>query len=110
MGLDNRPANRQPHPHAERFGRKQWIEYPINSARLDTLPRVFHRHHHTAGVVDFRPYAKYPLPILSDHGIDRVRDQIHQHLVQLNLVAFYQRQRFVAVGLNGYPMRLQVVV
>src|SRR6516225_8854607 len=55
MGVNDRPANRQPHPHAVRFGRKQWIEYPINGARLNTLPRVLHGHHHTAGVVDFRP-------------------------------------------------------
>jgi hypothetical protein len=55
MGLDDRPANRQPHPHAVRFGRKQWIEYPIDGARLDTLPRVLHRHHHAAEVVNFRP-------------------------------------------------------
>src|SRR5262249_23217146 len=40
MGVNDRPANRQPHPHAVRFGRKQWIEYPINGARLNTLPRV----------------------------------------------------------------------
>src|SRR5262249_16312939 len=55
MGVNDRPANRQPHPHAVRFGRKQWIEHPINGARLNTLPRVLHGHHHTAGVVDFRP-------------------------------------------------------
>jgi trehalose-6-phosphate synthase len=63
MGLNNRPADRQPQSHAVRFGRKQWGEYPIGGARLDTLPRVFHRYHHTSGVVDFTPYAKYPLPI-----------------------------------------------
>jgi hypothetical protein len=55
MGLYDRPANRQPHPHPVHLGRKLRFEYQIDSARLDALPHDFNRHHQTAGVADFRP-------------------------------------------------------
>src|SRR5262245_63552444 len=35
MGVNDRQANRQHHPHAVRYGRKQWIVYTINVAVLD---------------------------------------------------------------------------
>jgi len=45
-----------PIPMPMRFGRKQWIEYPINGRSAQTpFPVSPHRHHHTAGVLDFRP-------------------------------------------------------
>ena len=77
MRLDNRPADRQPHTHAARFRREHWVEYPLDGARLEALPRVFHRDHHTSRVMDLGPYGQHPLPIRRGHGIDRVRDQIH---------------------------------
>ena len=59
--------------------------------------------------MDFRPYGQHPLPIRRGQGIDRVRDQIHQHLLDLNLFAPYPRQPSIRTGLKGDPMGLQSV-
>ena len=56
MRFDNRPADRQPHAHAVGFGRERRAEYPVHGAGFEALPGVFHGHHHTSGVMHFRPY------------------------------------------------------
>ena len=42
MGLDDRAANRQAHPHAAGFRREQWIEYPLDILRTDSCPAIGH--------------------------------------------------------------------
>ncbi len=59
--------------------------------------------------MDFKTLWIGPAPILRGHGVNCVRNQIHQHLLELNLFASYPRQPFVNVGLNGDPMSPQLV-
>src|ERR1700751_2371086 len=59
--------------------------------------------------MDFGPYGEHPLSIFRGHGFDRVRHQIHEHLLKLDLFASYPWQPFVKIGSNDNPMCLQSV-
>src|SRR6266436_6038061 len=91
MGLNDRTGDRQTHPHAARFCREQWIEYPLELLRADSCPGIRHRYDYGAAVVDLGPHAQEPRPILGRHRIDRVRDQIQKHLLQLDSISSYLR-------------------
>ena len=109
MGLDDRTADRQPHPHAARFCREQWIEYPLEFLRADSCSGVRHRYDDAPAVVDLGPHAQDPRPILGRHRIDRVRDQVQKHLLQLNLIASHLRYPCIRLGLDQYSVPLQIV-
>src|ERR1700704_3594475 len=90
MCLDNRAANRQAHPHAMRFCGEERIEYPVDVFRLDSLSSVLHRKHYVARVVNLGFHAQHPRPILSRHRINRIRNQVQEHLLHLNSIPFHR--------------------
>jgi len=53
-------------------------------------------------------HAQDPRPILGRHGIDRVRDQVQKHLLQLDSISSYLRYLCIRLGLDQYPMPLQI--
>src|SRR5215469_8533922 len=50
MGVDDRPADRQPHPHAAGFRGVECLENALEMRRIDTRPGIAHCHE-DAGVV-----------------------------------------------------------
>src|SRR5262250_2317544 len=44
MGVDDRPADRQPHPHAAGFRRVECLENALQMRRVDTRPGIAHCH------------------------------------------------------------------
>ena len=87
MGFNDRTADRQTHSHAVRFRSEQWIEYPLEFLRANSCSGVRHRNDDATGVVDLGPNAQDPRPILGRHRIDRVRDQVQKHLLQLDSIS-----------------------
>src|SRR5262245_14374484 len=108
VGLDDRTADRQTHPHATRFCREEWIEYPLEILRGDSSSGVRHRYDNAAAVVDLGFHAQDPRFILGRHRIDGVRDQVEEHLSQLDSISYYLRQQFIRLGSDQYPVLLQV--
>src|ERR1700716_2431975 len=108
MGLNDRTADRQTHPHTARFCSEQWIEYPLVLLRVDSCSGVRHRYNYAHAVADLGPYAQDPRPILGRHRIDRVRDQIQKHLLQLDPISSYLRYLCIRLGLYQYPVPLQI--
>jgi len=51
VGLDDRTADRQPHPHAIGFGREERVEYPIDILRTDSCTGVRNRDHYAVTLV-----------------------------------------------------------
>ena len=46
MGLDDRAANRQSHPHAIRFRGEERVENPIDMLRAESCPAIGNRIHY----------------------------------------------------------------
>src|SRR3977135_4224734 len=109
MGLNDRTADRQTHPHTARFCSEQWIEYPLELLRADSCSGVRTGHDYAPAVVDLGPHPQDPRPILRRHGVDRVRDQIQQHLLQLDSISSYLRYLRIRLGFEQYPVPLQIV-
>src|SRR5258705_5131920 len=51
MGVDDRPANRQPHPHAAGLRGVKCIEHPLEMQRVDARPGIVHCHKDTCVVL-----------------------------------------------------------
>src|SRR6267378_7016460 len=58
--------------------------------------------------MDRGPHAQGPRPILGRHRIDRVGDQVQKHLLQLDSISSYLRQLCTRLGLDQYPVLLQI--
>src|SRR6266481_3096509 len=57
MGLNDRTADRQTHPHSARFCREQWIEYPLELLRANSCSGVRHRYDYARAVADIGLHA-----------------------------------------------------
>src|ERR1700732_562094 len=108
MGLNDRTADRQTHSHPARFCREQGIEYPLELLRADSCSGVRHRYDYAPAALDLGPHAQDPRPILGRHRIDRVRDQVQKHLLQLDSISSYLRYLCIRLGLDQYPVPLQI--
>jgi hypothetical protein len=108
VGLDNRTANRQAHPHTARFCREERLEYALAISQADSCSRVSNRYHYANVVLNFGCDAQNPRLIHGRHRIDGVCDQVQKHLLQLNSISYYVRQLFVRLGLDEYPMILKI--
>src|SRR6266478_7776455 len=108
MGLNDRTADRQAHPHTARFCSEQWIEYPLELLRADSCSGVRHRYDYAPAVADLGPHAQDPRPILGRHRIDGVRDQVQKHLLQLDSISSYLRGLCIRLDLDRYPVPLQI--
>src|SRR4051812_8321197 len=86
MGLDDRAADRQTHTHAVWFGGEHGLEDPLDIFLADSSSGVLDRDRDRA-VTKLGAYAQKPALCGDCHRLDRVRDQIQQQLLQLNLVA-----------------------
>ena len=106
--LDDRAANRQAHPHAVGFGREERVEYPIDVLRADSCPGVRNRHHYAVAFVRLGLDAQDPRLIFRRHRVNGVHDQVEKHLLQLDPISSYLRQLPVRLGLDEYPVLLQV--
>src|SRR5882757_2097485 len=110
MGLNDRTADRQTHPHTARFRREQRIEYPLEILRADSCSGVRHRYLYAAAVVDLGFHAQDPRLIRGRHRFGGVCDQVQKHLLQLDSICYDVRQLVIRLGLDQYPVLLQVAV
>src|SRR5260370_23308896 len=108
MGLNDRTEDRPTHPHTARFCSEHWVEYPLELLRADSCSGVRHRYDDARAVVDLGPHAQDPRPILGSHRIDRICYQIQKHLLQLDSISSYLRQLCIRLGLDLYPVPLQI--
>src|SRR4030081_1055274 len=100
MGLNDRTAAGRTHPQTARFCSEQWIEYPLELLRADSCSGVRHRYDDVRAVADLGPHAQEARPILRNHRIDRVGDQVQKHLLQLDSISPYLRRFFIRFGLG----------
>src|SRR5215813_12725848 len=92
--FDDRPADRQPHPHAAALRGVEGFEYAFQMCRVDARARIAHGHEDTCMLL-LGADRKLPRSRLSRaHCFDRVQDQIQDDLLQLDAIAM-NRKHFV---------------
>src|SRR5437879_698370 len=108
MGLYDRTADRQTHPHPARFCCEQWIEYLLEFLAADPSSGVRHRYDHAGAFTELGPHADHPRPVLVRHRIDRVRDQVQKYLLQLDSVSRDLGYVCIWPDVDQYPVPLQI--
>ena len=88
MGIDDRPADRQPHPHSAGLRGVESLENALEMFRIDARPRIAHCYKDTSVWRCSVLINSSRVPHLNRaHCFDRVQDQVQDHLLQLNAIA-----------------------
>ena len=87
MGIDDRPADRQPHPHSAGFRGVESLENALEMFRINTRPRIAHCHEDAIcpGLLGADRQLSWPL-LNRSHCFDRIHDQVQDDLLQLNTI------------------------
>ncbi len=76
MGLDDRFANRQSHPHAPGFRCEEWLEDAVGDLRIDAGARIRNRDQHGVVRIDLGSQPQLTGPVgRRAHGFHCVHDQ-----------------------------------
>src|SRR6266852_248756 len=59
MGVDDRPADRQPHAHAIGLGGVEGVEQAVHGLRGEPRTRILDRNQHSAGPVSAEPEGRF---------------------------------------------------
>src|SRR5262249_23184885 len=111
MSLDDRPADRQAHPHSVRLGREKRIEDALDVLRIDPGAGILHRYQHPFLGTGFGFHPQKPLTRRRRrhrvYGIDR---QIQDDLLQLDPIAEDPRELACKLAVNRDALLLQLTL
>ena len=110
MRFDDRTADRKAHSHPAGFGGEERIEYPLDVLRIDARAGVGDRNQHAAIVANIGTYGENARAIHGRHRVDRIRDQIEEHLLQLNSISHHPQQPRTSLNFDRYPVTFQIVL
>ena len=92
VGLNNRATDRQSHPDALRFGRKERFKDTVYLIRVETNSGVANLNQHAITAICRFDY-KFPGSTdIGVHSIDAVHGQVDYYLLQLHSITHYTRQ------------------
>ncbi len=83
LGLDDPPADRQADAHAIRLGADEGLEEPVQHVAREAHAGILHLDLQPAavGILPDRGGDRQLLPLAALHRLDRVAQQVHQHLL-----------------------------
>src|ERR1700730_1549349 len=111
VSFDDRPANSQTYAHALGLRRVERLKNAVDPFRIDTRPRVFHRDHYAIRFARFRFHPQNAWALrYGAHGIDRVRNQIQEDLLQLDAIAQDLKRFCFKFGLERNLLVLQLAL
>jgi hypothetical protein len=100
MAIDDRPADRQAHSNAIGFRGVKGLENALAIFRINAGSRVAHCHP-DAFVVLLSADPQFSWPHLNRaHRFNRIQDQVHDDLLQLNTICINTGQPVSKSGLN----------
>src|SRR6516164_6023660 len=109
VSLDDRLADRKSHPRAASLCGEERLENTARILRVDSGSCIFHGDKNAQAGLDSRCYSKYTRTFIDRfHSFDRIRNQIHEDLLQLDAVADDRWNTIVQLGHHGYASRPQV--
>src|SRR5712691_3633351 len=101
MGIDDGPADRQPHPNSAGLRGVESLENALEMFRTNARPGIAHCHENATGLGLLGADQQLSWPRLDRaHGFDRVQDQVQHDLLQLNTISLDWKQPLREVGLD----------
>src|SRR6516162_5778588 len=104
MGVDDRPADRQPHSRSAGFGTIECLENALAMARIKARPGIAHCHEDARVVLLGADQQLSWLRLNRAHCLNRVQSQVQDDLLQLNAVAMNGKQSVSKPGLDRYTV------
>jgi len=84
VGFDDGAANRQPHPHAERFRGEERLKNAVYKARINATARIFHGDLHVTGFSNPGFHDQHALSSGDwTHSLYGIHDKVEKHLLKL---------------------------
>ena len=100
MGVDDGPADRQPHARSAGLRGVEGVEDPLEMRRIDARPGIAHSHE-DACLVLLGADHQLSCPLLNRaHCFSRIQNQIQQDLLQLNAIPMNRKQSLCKPGLD----------
>src|SRR5712691_1919100 len=101
MGIDDGPADRQPHPNSAGLRGVESLENALEMFRTNARPGIAHCHENATGLGLLGADQQLSGPRLNRaHGFDRVQDQVQDDLLQLNTIPLNGKQPIGKAGLD----------
>src|SRR5262249_58180153 len=101
VGIDDGPADRQPHPGSARLRGVESLENAFEAVPTDARAGVAHDHENAVSSALLGADRQLAWPGLDrTHCLDRIQDQVQPDLLQLNTIALNGRQRLLEAGLG----------
>src|SRR5277367_1386034 len=87
VGFNDRPADRQPHPHSAGLRRVESLENALDMLRINAWPSIAHRDADTICLALLAADQQLSRPLIDPaHCFGRVQDQVQNDLLQLNTI------------------------
>src|SRR6476619_4806673 len=105
MGIDDRAADRQPHPYSAGFRGVESFEDAVEMFRINTRPRIAHCYEDAICLGLFGADRQLAWPLLNrSHCFDRIHDQVQDDLLQLNTIPFDRKGPLRKLGIYRYAI------
>src|SRR6202140_4324580 len=101
MGIDDGPADRQPHPHSAGLRCVESLENALDMLRIDARPGIANRDEGAMRLRLLGADQQLSRPRLDRaHCLDCVQHQVQNDLLQLNTIPLYGKQPLRKAGLD----------
>jgi hypothetical protein len=101
MGIDDGPADRQPHPHSAGLRCVESLENALDMLRIDARPGIANRDEDAIRLRLLGADQQLSRPRLDRaHCFDCVQHQVQDDLLQLNTIPLYGKQPVRKAGLD----------
>ena len=100
MGIDDRPADRQPHSYSAGFRGVESLEDALEMFRINTWASVAHCYEEAICLGLLRADRQFSWPFLNrPHCFDRIHNQVQDDLLQLNTISLNGKRLLRKVGI-----------
>src|SRR6476620_3756347 len=99
MGIDDRPADRQPHPYPAGFRGVERLENALEMLPINTRPSIAHCYEDAICLGLLRADRQLSWPLLNrPHCFDCIQNQVQDDLLQLNTISLNGKHPLSKVG------------
>jgi hypothetical protein len=101
MGIDDRPADRQPHPYSAAFRGVESLEDALDIFRINARPGIAHRDEDAICPALLGVDQQLSRPLVDRaQCFDRIQNQVQDNLLHLNAIPLNGKQPLREAGLN----------
>src|SRR6266550_7778035 len=108
MKLHNRSTDGEPYSHAAALGRVERVEESVGVTSIEPDPRITDAQVYISPVGGGGDHQISRTIFDRAHGIARIQQQVEEHLLELDAVAFHRRQVIGQLEPDSYALTLEL--